>query len=198
MGEDSSDIVLPITVTKPDNDTLRVTSTTDGTYVDFGARVFSRKFYTPTSVLVATVTSISASGKEVTVQGILTDGEGIYGGGERLDVDNKRGTAFNLFTCDGWNNSATTYVVIPLFLSTRGGGMFFNRNEFSRVDFGKATENVWSYEVQYADIDCYFYPTGNMADALRGYTELAGHASMPSSTKPSSIALEELIRTTIF
>ena len=115
------------------------------------------------------------------VTGTLAEGEAIYGGGERLDVVNKRGTAFHLFTCDGWNNSSTTYVVIPLFLTTRGGGMFFNRNEFAKVDFGKTVANEWTYAVQYADIDCYFYPTGNMADALRGYTELAGHATMPSA-----------------
>ena len=143
---------------------------------------FSLKFCTAEGKVVSEITSVAYDDKNTVVMtGMLAEGEAIYGGGERLDVDNKRGTAFNLFTCDGWNNSATTYVVIPLFLTTRGGGMFFNRNEFSRVDFGKASENVWSYELQYADIDCYFYPTGNMADALRGYTELAGHASMPSS-----------------
>ena len=138
------------------------------------------KFCTAKGDVVTEITDISLVGNETVMKGALTPGEAIYGGGERLDVANKRGTAFALFTCDGWNNSSTTYVVVPTFLTTRGGGMFINRNEYATVDFGKEKENEWKYTLVGGNLDCYFYPTGNMADALRGYTELSGHAFMPA------------------
>ena len=141
---------------------------------------FSLQFCTPEGKVITEVTDIAYVGKRTVVKGTLEAGEAIYGGGERLDALNKRGSAFELRTCDGWNNSSTTYVVIPTFLTTRGGGMFFNRNEAANVDFGKAVENEWFYSVRESEIDCYFYPTGSMADVLRGYTELAGHAYMPT------------------
>ena len=72
-----------------------------------------------------------------------------------------------MFTCDGWNNSSTTYMAIPAFLTTRGGGMFINRNEYAIADFGKEKANEWSYTLYGGSMDCYFYPTGNMTDVLR-------------------------------
>ena len=143
-------------------------------------KAFSLQFCTPAGKVITELTDIAYVGKRTIVKGTLESGEAIYGGGERLDALNKRGSAFELRTCDGWNNSSTTYVVIPTFLTTRGGGMFFNRNEAANVDFGKEVENEWFYSVRESEIDCYFYPTGSMADVLKGYTELAGHAYMPT------------------
>jgi hypothetical protein len=130
--------------------------------------------------VVTELTDVVFDGEKTVMKGVLAEGEAIYGGGERLDVANKRGTAFTLYTCDGWNNSSTTYVVIPVFLTTRGGGMYINRNEAAKVDFGKAKENEWSYLLQRGNLDCYFYPTGDMKDTLRGYMDLAGHPYMPT------------------
>ena len=142
---------------------------------------FSLKFCTKEGKVVNELTSFFYDDKgALMMTGTLAENEAIYGGGERLDVANKRGTAFDLFTCDGWNNSATTYVVIPVFLTTRGGGMYVNRNESAFVDFGKTDANAWSYKLRRGDMDCYFCPTGDMADTLRAYTELTGHAYMPT------------------
>ena len=143
---------------------------------------FSMRFCAADGKIIHELTAFSYDENgALLMKGRLEENEAIYGGGERLDVTNKRGTAFNLFTCDGWNNSTTTYVVIPLFLTTRGGGMFINRNEYARVDFGESVGDEWTYTLQYGDLDCYFYPTGDMANALLGYTELAGHAQIPAS-----------------
>ncbi|MBE6590111.1 MAG: glycoside hydrolase family 31 protein, partial [Ruminococcaceae bacterium] len=141
---------------------------------------FSLKFCTAEGKVITEVTSVAYENDRLIMRGSLEEKEAIYGGGERLDVANKRGTAFDLYTCDGWNNSATTYVVIPTFLTTRGGGMFINRNESALVDFGKEKADEWFYKLRDGDMDCYFYPTGDMKDALRGYTELTGHAYMPT------------------
>ena len=141
---------------------------------------FSISFCDKNGNTVTEIRDVVIDGTNTVMKGVLAEGEAIYGGGERLDVANKRGTAFDLYTCDGWNNSSTTYVVIPVFLTTRGGGMYFNRNESAKVDFGMAKENEWSYLLRKGDMDCYFYPTGDMKDTLRGYMDLAGHPYMPT------------------
>jgi alpha-glucosidase (family GH31 glycosyl hydrolase) len=141
---------------------------------------FSLKFSSKEGKVITNLTDVGYEDESLYMRGSLAKEEAIYGGGERLDVANKRGTAFDLYTCDGWNNSATTYVAIPVFMTTLGGGMYVNRNEVAVVDFGKADPDAWFYKLLGGDMDCYFYPTGNMADVLRGYTELTGHADMPA------------------
>ena len=147
--------------------------------ISLGKR-FSLKFCTKAGDVITELTDIYLDGNETVMRGVLAEGEAIYGGGERLDVANRRGTSMYLFTCDGWNNSSTTYMAIPAFLTTRGGGMFINRNEYAVADFGKEKEAEWKYTLRGGSLDCYFYPTGNMTDVLRGYTELSGHAYMPT------------------
>ena len=160
-------------------DTLTVSEKGGTSVVLSLGKCFSIAFCDKHGNVITELTDVIADGERLTMKGRLAEKEAIYGGGERFDVTNKRGTAFELYTCDGWNNSGTTYVVIPLFLTTRGGGMFINRNEPAVVDFGHANADTWSYQLQSGDMDCYFYPTG-MADALLRYTELTGHAYLPT------------------
>ena len=179
MGEKAPQKVAPISIAS--DKTCVVLTEKKGTQAILSlGEEFSLRFSSPEGKVIQEITSLGMVNQRMTVVGALDATEGIYGGGERLDVANKRGTSFDLYTCDGWNNSSTTYVVIPVFLTTRGGGMFFNRNETAVVDFGKADASAWSYTQKVGDLDCYFYPTGDMADALRGYTELSGHAYMPT------------------
>jgi len=138
------------------------------------------QFKAPNGAVTTEITSLVFTNGKLIIGGALEDGEGIYGGGERLDVVNKRGTKMDLYTCDGWNNSSTTYVAIPLFFTTRGGGMFFNRYEPAFADFGKDVANAWSYSIQSHTLDCYFYASGKVVDVLGGYSALSGHAYMPT------------------
>ena len=87
-------------------------------------------------------------------------------GGNRLDPDT--------FTYTG------TYVAIPLFTTTRGAGMYINRYEVMTVDFDTdAYADQWCVVLDNNLMDCYFWATGKMTDALEGYTELTGAASLP-------------------
>ena len=65
-----------------------------------------------------------------------------------MDTVNKRGTTLDLYTCDGWNNSATSYVAIPLFTTTRGAGIYINRYERIIADFGDNMANVWEIKLE--------------------------------------------------
>ena len=141
---------------------------------------FSLRFCTKEGRAVSEVTAFEEKDGQLMMSGALDEKEAIYGGGERLDVTNKRGTRIYLYSCDGWNNSATSYTVVPLFLTTRGGGMFINRYDPAVADFGTKDAGTWTYSTESSVMDCYFYASGSMNDALRGYTELSGHAYMPT------------------
>lgn len=178
LEEDSTDCELPITVSTPDNGGLRVTST-DGTYVEFTSRGFSMSFYSTTGRLVVQVSGIEADGRNVMLSGVLTDTEAIYGGGERLDTVNKRGTTMDLYTCDGWNNSKTSYTAIPLFTTTRGAGIFINRYERIIADFGDKMTSTWEIEIENDISDFYIFANDDIKDSIENYTKLSGTASTP-------------------
>ena len=126
------------------------------------------------------ITSVCLENGKVSLSAALEDNEGVFGGGERFDRINKRGTVVELYTSDGWNKSDTTYLVVPLFLTTRGAGIFFNHFEPAMFDCGVVQKDAWSYSMESDHLDCYFYVTGKAADVYRGYTDLSGHALVPS------------------
>ncbi len=178
MGEKNPSRAHPLYVKKRDYDIIITEK--NGTSAVVSAQDGSMTFCDKTGAKIIEVKSVSRSGDSMIMTGALDADEAYYGGGERLDTSNKRGTAFDLFTADGWNNSFLSYTVIPLFLTTRGGGMYINRNESAWADFGKEKTDEWFYRLRRGEMDCYFYPTGKMSDALYGYTTLTGHAYMPA------------------
>ena len=179
MKEEVKDEAEEITVNKCD--CALTVSAADGSYVTLSlSEDFAMNVCTAKGAVVSAIKSIAKNGKNIIVKGALAENEAIYGGGERFDTTNKRGTQMALYSCDGWNNTYTTYVVVPLFLTTQGGGMFFNRNEYAIADFGKENADEWSYSMESEILDCYFWATGKMDDALLGYTLLSGHAYLPA------------------
>ncbi len=179
MNETLDDAALPIDVKEQDG-ALVVTAADGTTAVLALKKTFSLAFCSAEGKVISEIIGVVADGNKLIIKGALEGNEAIYGGGERFDTVNKRGTDMALESCDGWNDSSTSYVVQPLFLTTRGGGMFFNRYESANADFGKANENEWSYLLRSKILDCYFYPTGNFAGVLQACTDLTGHALMPT------------------
>ncbi len=178
MQEEVCDCSLPLHVDHAD-DALTVTAT-DGTVARLSCgQDFCLTLSTAAQKKVVEVTRLAFEAETWTLYGSLTSEEAIYGGGERFDVVNKRGTSFPLYICDGWNRTDTSYMAIPLFLTSRGGGMFINRFERMSVDFGEAIANEWSVKLTNDVMDCYFYANGDIKSALTGYTELSGHAYLP-------------------
>lgn len=191
LGDGYNDESAKLTITSTDSlITIRAEGT--NTYVTLNVTgSFNLQFFSANGVLMNNVTSVTADGSTVTMMGDLLANEAIYGGGERFDAANKRGKFMTLYTYDAYNagvpgttNEVGTYTVIPLFTSSRGSGMFINRYEYMTADWGNTSKgntsaNVWEISIDHSLIDCYFYATGNMADAIYGYTDLAGHATLP-------------------
>lgn len=140
---------------------------------------FSLDFFSANGEKTYSVRALSFDGDSIRLSGELIPGEAIYGGGERFDTVNKRGTAFTLYICDGWNRTETSYMAIPLFVSSRGSGMFVNRYEKMVADFGSDRSDAWSITVKNDLMDCYIYPSGDIKAPYLGYTQLSGHAEVP-------------------
>ena len=179
MGES---VVYPyenaLTVTAS-NGVMKMTSAT-GSYATLAlSGSFSLKFYNKSGTLVSEVTDISISGGKTVLSGSLTGGEGIFGGGERFDSSNHRGKSMLMYSNDGWNNTNSTYMPIPVFSTTRGGGVYVNRYEQMTFDWGKTSANTWSVTLNKETMDCYFYATEKIPEVLQAYTDLTGNAEMP-------------------
>lgn len=173
--------VIGVSATAKEN-TLTVTCA-DGTRAELAiGKSFGIRFYSPSGKMVSGITGVSADQKtgNITLTGTLEKYEGVFGGGERFDTVNKYGTTMTLYTSDMWNNSAGTYMAIPLFLMTRGAGLYINRYESMTVSFGlERSPEAWTVALKHDLMDCYIFASGDMKDALTGYTELTGHAEMP-------------------
>ncbi|MBQ9774041.1 MAG: glycoside hydrolase family 31 protein [Clostridia bacterium] len=183
LGEEYDDVTEKLTVTS-NSSTITIKAANTDTYVTLNKTgSFNLKFYSGDGTLMNNVTSITDDGSSIVMKGDLLTGEAIYGGGERFDGANKRGKSLKLYSYDAYNAGGTdrigTYTAVPLFTSSRGSGMFFNRFEVMTADFGKTSSNQWSLTIDNDLIDCYFYSTGKMTDAIKGYTDLSGHASLP-------------------
>ncbi|MBQ9774195.1 MAG: glycoside hydrolase family 31 protein [Clostridia bacterium] len=184
LEETYDDEMVKLTVTQDSTNIIVHAEGTDSYATLNYADKFELQFYSPDGEKMNNVTSITADGETVTVKGDLLTGEAVYGGGERFDAANKRGKTMSLYTYDAYNAGGQsslvgTYTVIPLFTFTRGSGLFINRYEIMNADWGATTSTEWSVSIDNDLIDCYFYATGNMMDAIKGYTDLSGHATLP-------------------
>ena len=122
--------------------------------------------------------SLNAKG-EVVLTGKMNSTDAIYGGGESFGDSNRRGQDVSLYISDAYDASGT-YVAIPLFSTSRGGGIFINKYDPMNIYFPpRGTTGNWSLTIATELLDCYFYATGNIADVLQSYTDLTGHASLP-------------------
>lgn len=123
MGEAVADRKSMLSVEK-EGDKIKAVAK-DGTYalLSLGSS-FSLAFYSARGRETLALSSLTFHGDSVVLGGTLEDGEAVYGGGERFDTVNKRGTKFPLYICDGWNRTDTSYMAVPLFVTSRGSGFF--------------------------------------------------------------------------
>ena len=175
MGEEIVDAREALTVTEA-ADALTVKAG-DGSFVlislqDAG---FIKLCHANGKVL-SELTGVGLKDGKMVVTGALADGEGVFGGGQRFDACNRRGTSLMLFSYDGYNtdHGKATYMPIPLFYTTRGAGMFFNHYERMNIDFGETESSTWKLDICKDSMDAYFYTTGKYADVLKAYTEFTG------------------------
>lgn len=179
LGEGFYDVTAPLSVTNEGN-TLIITARGTETYVTLAYDTFNMDFCNGKGESLYNVNVITrmSTGK-LKLGGRMTATEAVYGGGETFGNANKRGQTLNLYISDAYDASGT-YVAVPLFSTSRGGGMFVNRYEPITIGFPRSgIKGDWSLILDSALIDTYFYATGEISDVLQSYTNLTGHASLP-------------------
>ncbi|MBQ8415306.1 MAG: glycoside hydrolase family 31 protein [Clostridia bacterium] len=181
LGEPHDDVTVPLDVSVADGKLLIKARGSDS-YVTLEYRlVFHIRFHSGDGTVRANLSGISADEGSVTLTGYLTEREGVFGGGQKFDSINQRGKRISLYTYDAYNTDGGkgSYVAIPLFLTTRGAGIFVNRYEGMTADLGKTQSNQWQICIDNDLMDCYFYATGKMTDVLGRYTDLTGATALP-------------------
>lgn len=187
MGEGFHDVEVPLQIAYTDDlptSAIRILVQGEKTSVHLSCNTFDLDFCNNEYGSLYNVNGMSLTREgNITLTGRMNETEAVYGGGERFDDANKRGKRMSLYISDsydakGYNGS---YVAIPLFSTSRGGGMFINRYEMMTVSFPE--QNVvgdWSLTIDNDIADCYFYATGEISDVLQAYTDMTGHASLPA------------------
>ena len=182
LDEGFHDVAAELTVTLQ-GDQLIISAQGTGTTARLSLDSFALDFCGDDGSSLYNVNGMSLSQKgEVVLTGKMNATDAVFGGGERFDSTNNRGKTMNLYTSDSYDTKggAGTYVVVPLFSTSRGGGMFINKYEPMKVSFPqKNTEGNWTLTIGTEILDCYFYATGNISDVLQAYTDLTGHATLP-------------------
>lgn len=105
--------------------------------------------------------------------------EAVYGFGECFGPLNKVGQTIDLDIVDAVGTATPrSYKSIPLFLSTRGYGVFFHHSCLMRFYVGSRSACDLQAVLQDDHLD-YFVMVGSMKEILHDYTALTGRGEMP-------------------
>ena len=178
LGETPNEVCEPLAIDYKDG--ALVVRSADASYVSIEiGHDFEMRCYNAADEEVVRLTDINIRDGEVVLTGELQDGEAVYGGGQRFDSVNQRGKELRLYANDAWNNSNSTYMVTPLFSTSRGGGFYVNRYEDAVADLGKSVADEWKFSLKNDRMDCYFFATETIKEVIEGYTVLSGSTEMP-------------------
>lgn len=128
---------------------------------------------------------LSRSGAQFTLNKQLTQGEKIFGLGDKTGPIDRRGRAFTNWNTDTYgfgSSNDPTYKSIPFYISSGGPGGAYGvllDNTFrSWFDFGQRREDELSFGAEAGPIDYYIVAGPRIADVVHGYTGLTGRAPM--------------------
>ena len=151
----------------------------DGSVAVLRFRPFSLAFFSANGKKTVEIDNIAFDDGRSVLGGRLLTKEAVYGLGQRLDRLNKRGQKCVLYSSDGYNDSNSTYMPIPLFMTTRGGGVFVNAAERMCADFGVARQDAWLFEIERKTLDAYVIATDRIRDVPARYQRLTGKPRLP-------------------
>jgi alpha-glucosidase len=111
--------------------------------------------------------------------------ENYYGLGDKAGPMNRRNRSFTNWNTDafGWQESTDPlYKTIPFFLGLRKGlayGLFFDNTYRSSFDFGKESENYFSFGAQGGELNYYFIAGPEPKKIIEQYSALTGRSPLP-------------------
>ena len=111
--------------------------------------------------------------------------ENYYGLGDKAGPMNRRGRSFTNWNTDefGWQESSDPlYKTIPFFIGLRKGtayGVFFDNTYRSVFDFGKESENFFSFGAEGGELNYYFIAGPEPKKIVEEYTAMTGRSPLP-------------------
>ncbi len=111
--------------------------------------------------------------------------EHYYGLGDKAGPLDRRGRAFAMWNVDAyaWQGySDPLYKSIPFFIGLRAGtayGVFFDNTHRSSFDFGKESDDHFSFGAEGGALDYYFIAGPQPAKVIERYTALTGRTPLP-------------------
>ena len=107
-------------------------------------------------------------------------GELIYGLGERFGAFVKNGQSVEIWNRDGGTSTEQAYKNIPLYLSSRGYGVFVNHPEMVSFEIGSEMVSKTSFTVAGESLEYFLIDGPTMKDVLVRYTDLTGKPALPA------------------
>ena len=113
----------------------------------------------------------------------LSEGEKIYGAGERSVPLDRRGYRLNLYNNPQYGyelNADNLNYSVPFILSNKGYGIFFDNPSRGYLDIGKTDPNILEWGVSSGELTYYIIPGKNAEEIIRKYQLLVGTQPMPA------------------
>jgi len=111
--------------------------------------------------------------------------ENYFGLGDKAGPMNRRNRSFTNWNTDefGWQESSDPlYKTIPFFIGLRKGfayGLFFDNTYRSVFDFGKESQDYFSFGTEGGDLDYYFIAGPDPKKIIEEYTAMTGRSPLP-------------------
>ena len=126
--------------------------------------------------------AFSFNNTEVTTKKVLRDDEQFFGLGEKTGPLNRRGQSYKMWNSDKPCYSTTEdplYKSIPFFLSTYNYGIFFDNTYKTEFDFGKKSDDYFSFSSPDGPFIYYFMYGNDFKEIIKTYVKLTGKPIMP-------------------
>jgi alpha-glucosidase len=125
------------------------------------------------------------NGKRVNVWKKMPADENYYGLGDKAGPMNRRNRSFTNWNSDefGWQESSDPlYKTIPFFIGLRKSaayGVFFDNTYRSVFDFGKESQDFFSFGAEGGELNYYFIAGPEPKKIIEEYTAMTGRSPLP-------------------
>lgn len=126
--------------------------------------------------------SYVVNGTEITTNKVLRNDEHFFGLGEKTGPLDRRGHSYTMWNSDipcYSENEDPLYKSIPFFMSSYNYGIFFDNTYKTTFDFGKASNNSFSFSSPNGPFIYYFFYGKDYKEIIGSYTKLTGKPIMP-------------------
>ncbi|MCK0145326.1 glycoside hydrolase family 31 protein [Arenibacter sp. F26102] len=119
---------------------------------------------------------------EIMTRKVLRGDEHFFGLGEKTGTLDRRGKSYTMWNSDKpcySDKEDPLYKSIPFFMSNYNYGIFFDNTYKTEFDFGKMSNNYFSFSAPDGPFIYYFFYGKDYKEVISSYTKLTGQPIMP-------------------